>query len=124
MIIFLFFFFFFNFILHWHMKTPCGKHNSSTNNNTSQRFAPYLFKKECLYSYGQACSILKAIELNGRKKLSKKCIGKINKCLFYLMKDLPSLFLFVKITKLIWLCLCLMLGKTNHVQRRFEKSIT
>lgn len=80
------------------MKTPCGKHNNVNNNGSSSsngqhRFSPYLFKKESLehsfnrpvstkilkpslFSYSQACEILKAIELNGRKKLSKKCIGK------------------------------------------------
>lgn len=63
------------------MKTPCGKHN------INNRFSPYFNKKEsvenqpkiskpCLFSYGQACAILKAIELNNRKKLSKQCIGK------------------------------------------------
>lgn len=63
--------------------------NISRQHKRQHRYTPYTFKKEyleftavsskiskpCLFSYCQACSILKAIELNDRKKLSKKCIG-------------------------------------------------
>lgn len=37
---------------------------------------PYKYTKPYLFEHNQACALLHAIELNQRKRLNKRCLGK------------------------------------------------
>lgn len=52
-----------------HLPCPYRRQQLESNN-------PDKVNKPSLFGYDQACALLQAIELNERKRLSKKCLGK------------------------------------------------
>lgn len=84
----IFFFYYCSIYLHFnkqqqHMKVKIDKKTtapiSCPYKKQLESTHPYKFTKPYAFTYSQACSLLHAIELNQRKRLSKRCLGNIRK---------------------------------------------
>lgn len=62
--------------LHKQRSLPCPYRKQLESNHPEKETKPQLF------GYTQACALLQAIELNRRKRLSKKCLGNPNKRMY------------------------------------------
>ncbi|CEP09341.1 hypothetical protein [Parasitella parasitica] len=67
---------------HRHLPCPYRRQQLESNN-------PEKLDQPRLFGHHQACALLQAIELNGRKRLSKKCLGELSVFVSRAWEDKP-----------------------------------